>query len=400
MLTKTRPCSRRYRTRRTLFAGLAAVGLLAAGCGGGATASGSPGKTLTIPYIASTTGPAAGYKADFKVPPKLVKKMLGKTNGQKVPNVKFKFLEAGLSPSRGVRDFRQAMKSDPVVVMGGGSTVSTAVAPLANRAGVPFIATGASKVSIAAKNRPWVFTPWASPQQVQGAAVKRWLKHEPQIKRVVMLENVQDAASKTQGDAAAAGVKAAGKTLAGVVSFNTGTTDFAPLISKAKSLKPDGIIVASTPPEASSIDKAIKQSLGARISVYQIQNTLSQGFFTTVGAAAKGNYAGTTFYAGASSPGVQKYVTSFKKLSGGVRPTYAEIYDGFQFLTAALKKVDLAGKSTKDARKALDHALRNTCIDPVVGNKECFNSQGYVKKQPLLLRFDAHVHGTVVGPGK
>jgi branched-chain amino acid transport system substrate-binding protein len=376
---------------------LALVACTVAACGdSGETAS--DGGTVTIPYLGSSTGPAAGFKQDIQVPPRLATMELERSPRPGMPKVKFERLEDGLDPARAVKNFREAMKSDPIAVLGVTSNTSAAIAPLAKAEKVPFIATGASKVSIAADNRPWVYTPWADPAQVQGTAVKQWLELEPEVKRVVMVQNEQEAASKTQGDAAAGGLEAAGAELVGKVAFNTSTTDFAPLVTRAASYKPDGIIVASTPPQASAIDQAIRKQ-GIEASVYQIQNSIAEGFFTTIGDAAEGYYGGTTFYADASTPSVKEYVTEFEKLSGGVRPTYSQIYDGFRFLLAALEKADIAGKSTDEARDAVRLALDEVCITAVIGRKECFNDQGYIEQPPILLRFGKDGKATIAKGG-
>lgn len=390
----TRP--RRRAARALPCAALAVAACTLAACGESEQVA-SGGETVTIPYLASTTGPAAGFKQDMVVPPQIVTMEL--ENGDRnLPKIEFDRMEDSLDPAQAVRNFREAMKEDPIAILGVSSNTSAAIAPLANAQKVPFIATGASKVSIASDNRPWVYTPWADPAKVQGTAVQQWLELEPDVKRVVMIQNEQEAASKTQGDAAAGGLEAAGAQLVGKVGFNTSTTDFAPLVTRAAGYNPDGIIVASTPPQASAIDQAIrKQNIDA--SVYQIQNSIAEGFFTTIGDAAEGYYGGTTFFAGADTPSVGKYVKEFEERSGGVRPTYSQIYDGFQFLMAAIEKANVEGKSTDEAREAVRQALDEVCIAAVIGREECFNDQGYIEQPPILLKFGKDGGATVADGG-
>ena len=362
--------------------GLATTSLAACGA---TTSEAVSGDSLTIPYLAAVAGPAAGAKEDIEVPPELImQKVSGAEKSGKLPELKIVMHENNLDPTQAVRDFKNVMESDPVVILGAQSNTATAIAPLAARAKVPFVALGTSSVATAADNRPWVFTPWADAQEVQGQAVGQWLDKEPQVKKVVVIINEQEAASKVQGDAASKGAESADAEVVETVSIDTDTTDFAPVIARAKKADADGVIIATQPAQASALAEVIQEQ-NWDVSGYLIQNTLSEGFFTTVGDAADGFYAGSTFFAGSKEPTVAKYVADFKKLSGDIPPTYPQIYDGLELLVAALETVDLEGMTVTEAREAIRDALEAACTTAVTGQELCFNDDGYVEAAPILL---------------
>ena len=76
--------------------------------------------------------------------------------------------------------------------------------------------------------------------------IERWLAANPGIKKVVILLDTKDAVSKSDGSAVLpAALKERGITVLDSISFQTGDIDYSAQVTKAKSLNPDGLVVAA-----------------------------------------------------------------------------------------------------------------------------------------------------------
>ncbi len=347
------------------------------------------GSTLIIPFLASNTGPAAAMRDDVRVPAMMVVNAANTAHRPGLPEFSIKFYDSQLDPKQAVRNYQEIVKSDPVLIMGSFSSTSGAVAPLANRDGIPFIAGFSSVADIARKNRPWVFNTTPDLVVVIGDGVKAWFKREPSVKKVVMIQDQKDLAATVQGDGAAKGVTAAGGTMVGTVTFETGATDFAAIVTRAKAMAPDGIVVASLPADGAAIVQEIRRQ-GMHASLFLVQSVLGQGFYQTVGNAAEGAYAATTFFVDDPSPAVQEYVKAFEKASGGLKPVFGLSYESWSFAVAALEKAQVVGKSVKDARLAVRKALETVTIKGVTGMPLHFNAEGFCPHPAILLRIGAN----------
>lgn len=400
-MTSERAGALPVRGRSRFYAGaLTALLLLTvAACGGsgsspqasGSSGSGGGGKTigdtLTIPYLADITGPAASAKNEMLIPAQMVVDEINKASPQGVPKLKIKVYDSQEDPAQAIRNFQTIKDSNPVVVVGSYSATANPVAPVANDAGIPFIAGFTSVISIATDNRPNVFAATPDIAVLEGNALKSWQEAKPSVKRVVVIEDTKNVATSTQGDAAVAALKKLGMSVAGTVSFETGATNLTPLVQKAAGMHPDGVIIAALAPDMVALSKTVKQQgLAKSASVFLLPSGLNAGFFKTIGDDADGYYGGTFFYPGASSPATVAYVNEFKKRSGGSPPGTDLEYTAWKLLAAALTEAKVQGMTVDQARAAVRDALTKASITGATGKERSFNSQGYEQPFDVVLK--------------
>jgi ABC-type branched-subunit amino acid transport system substrate-binding protein len=336
-----------------------------------------------IPYLGSTTGPAAAFANDTTLPAQIAVEAINAEEIDNMPHLTIKQVDSQLDPAKAVANYREIVKDDPVIVVGSYSSEGTAVAPLANADKIPFVVAFSTVPDIPRKNRPYVYSPATEISHVAGVGIEKWLKAEPSIKTVAMIKDEKDVAASAQGGAAATAIEGAGKTLAGTVGFQTGATDFAASVTRALESSPDGVVVASLAGDAVAIVQEIRRQ-NKDVSIYLIQAAVGPAFLTSVGPAADGAYAGTDFYA--SDPRVADYTAAFKKLSGDKAPGYGFPYDAWLLLTRALADADLGCTTGAEAREKIRTALDAVETEGVTGDVIAFNDEGFTDRTGILVR--------------
>jgi branched-chain amino acid transport system substrate-binding protein len=380
-------CRKNARGKRPLAAVAIVLtsALALSACGSGSGGTDVVGDEITIPVLSSTTGPAAPFAKDNTVPAELAVAEYNANRPDGAPTIVLATTDAQLDPGKAVAAYRSALAKNPVVYMGGLTAESSAIAPLANKDKIPFVPTLTSVVSVATANRPWTFVPAASYDDTMREGAGLWLGKEPSAKKVVLLGDDANSATKAQGTATTAGVKAAGREMGDTFTFQTGLTDFGPIIAKIKSSGADGIVVAALPNDAAAAMKEIRRQ-NVDKPVFLTQSALGSAFFSNVGDAARGAYGAGTFFAGDTSPGTVAYVKAFQEKSGGLPPSFDTPYLAWKLVLAAIGKADIKGKTVPDAREAIKDALGSVQITSLSGDTFAVNKDGYTPQKPILLQ--------------
>lgn len=376
-------------TRRA--AALAAcVSMILGGCGSPLAPSSSDtveGDTITIPFLAGATGPAAPLAKDVRIPAEIVVDKANASGNPKLMKISVDYIDDQLDPKQAVTEFQNIQRSNPILIVGSFSSTSAAVAPLANKAEIPFIAGFSSVTSIASDNRPWTFTTTPELADILGEGVKGWFAQEPDVKRVVLIRDVKDLAARSQAQNVSDGITAAGGEVVGTVDFQTGETDFAAIVNKVRSYNADGIAIGALPTDGGAILRELKRQ-GVTASRFLTQSVIGAGFSEAVGDAADGAYSSLFFSNADPAPAVREYVAEFKKRSGGLAPSFALSLDTWNVVVKALEMADVHGKTVTEAREAVRKALETLTVDNVAGGTLSFNEQGYMPHPSILVRLD------------
>lgn len=136
--------------RSRLAAGLAALALLAAGCGGSSKASSSNKGPIPIGVLTSLTGTFTPWGIQTRDGSQLAVDEINASGGIHGRKLQLFVADDGSSPTTGIDSFRRLTQQDHVVALGGliDSDVATATARLAEQAHIPMflVKAGASEI--------------------------------------------------------------------------------------------------------------------------------------------------------------------------------------------------------------------------------------------------------------
>ncbi len=277
---------------------------------------------------------------------------LGGAAGKLVPII----YDTRWSGTEAISLVRKLIDSDQVEVIVGpmSSTESEVALPVANRMETPIITPTAAKPGIATANRPWAFGFATTADKLDGSLVKAWHDKNPSIKSVVILVDAKDGVSSSECTRVfPPALDKAGVKVLDTISFQTGDIDFSAQVTKASSLKPDGVVLCGLYTESAHVVKEMRrqgmtQPIVAGIAV------MSDRFNALAGADANGIMSVTDFFAGNDDPAIvawaQEYETRFKNPPTNVG---ALTYDTLYLTRECIRQRGVAGKDLAADRTAI-----------------------------------------------
>ena len=376
--------------QKKAVAGIACIAMsagLAAGCGGGESGGDTVSKkSITIVHMASTTGAIASYRASIIPPTQMALKVINADGGINGATLKSKEYDSASKPAQAVSTYRRVSKDTVAIVGPNSSAELSAVAPLANAAGIPLVAGLPSIVQIAKDNRPNVFMTSPSFQPVAKDATDAWFA-KTGVKNVAVLSNTQDISTKGQADYSIAAMKSSDRKIVRKVDFQNGTTDFGPLVKRTVAGSVDGVFVCSQPQDGVAIVQELKrQEYGGPILLCQF--SFGPQFTDNVGKAGIGVYTFTSLWLqGNPAPSVAKWVAEYEKAAKTpANAPAALVYESWLLLAEAMRKADVTGMPVDKARKAIAAELPKVSITGITGDEVKFNKDGFIDRAGTLLQ--------------
>jgi branched-chain amino acid transport system substrate-binding protein len=209
-------------------------------------------KTLKIGEILPYTGPASGWSAPITRVVKLAFEKVNKAGGMKIAGETYLLDlvstddEASPEKARACAE-RLIFREKVPIILGPTTTPSTlAIMPLAeaNKVILCISSTGPVKFT----ECMFRLSPeWATAQSMPFFTYIA--KQRPTLKKWIVMSR-DDEGGRTTAAGGASSALASGLQVASVELFAQGTKDFAPTITRIMALKPDGIWMEATPPEA------------------------------------------------------------------------------------------------------------------------------------------------------
>lgn len=230
----------RYRLAAPVAAAVLLTGCAAGGSGG------SSGKTIKVGTLYSVTGPAANVGDKMRKGTELAVDQLNQQGGIGGKKIEWKFYDPAGDTSTAVSQTRKLLTSDKVdVVVGGGSAsgIALAMGQLTEPAKKVFVATeGARQIVQPEAKHPLTFKATFNDTVVVNKIVQYW--QAKGIKRVALLPDTsgfgQSALEVAKTAVPAAGIKL------DVASFDPGTSDFTPLLSRLAKNRPQAYLAWTT----------------------------------------------------------------------------------------------------------------------------------------------------------
>ena len=226
-----------------------------------ASAAGKPsGEPLKIGLISSFSGPSASagtmQSLDMDIALEKIDAQ-GGVNGHPIQIIKE---DAQLDPQGGVTALRKLAEQDKVLAVIGpvSSGQWDVAAPLANQLQV--VDTNVNATKDDSTKPPWAFRLAGVDSDMAPIGIAGYHKQYPQVKKVVIVGDIREASSEYSVHQSYPKVlKELGFTILDTLGFPTGQTDFSAIVTKAKSLQPEGVITSMFLAEGLGLQKEMER---------------------------------------------------------------------------------------------------------------------------------------------
>lgn len=345
------PCVQRLGLRLGLGI-LLTLGLIGAACtrteesdgggeGGAETTETGP---IKVGFFAPLTGPVAADGEAAKRGAELAVEVINGNGGVDGREIELIQYDDAFSPDEAANLTRRLVEQDDVVavISGSYSTPTRAAAPIAEQAGVPFIASYAVDPTITeVGEHVWRIGALAT---VQGAVGAELVTEDLGAQRIAMLviDNDFGAALASAFDQTAV---AAGAEIVYQERYPLGESDFRALLDGLEQSDPDAIYAIGYYAEAASFVKQA-QDAGIDAQIVGQEGYDSPSFLELAGDAAEGVIITTDLDRDSDRESVQQFLESFEAEYGTTADIVAaSCYDAVQVLVQAIEN---AGGTTPD----------------------------------------------------
>lgn len=295
---------------------------------------------LTIALFAHLSGNFAEYGISFRNAVELYLDEVKARGGIDGHPVKLIVEDDRNSPQEAAAVARKIVETPGVLVAIGSwsTTASLAAAPIFTEAKIPQISPTASHPDFT-RQSDFLFRQNNTDDIL--AQYNAQTIQQLKAKRIVIPYSQDDWGVYTSQATSAAIIENGGEVLL-TESVIPGTKDFRPLISKIKSLNPDGVFLALPYQEASIFMQQLRQA-GINIPAGGGIPLTSPKFIELGGKAVEGTVLHTIFFAG--DPGKREFVEAYRAKYGKAPDQFAAFaYDATGVALAAIDRVIKSGK--------------------------------------------------------
>ena len=243
---------------------------------------------VKLGLITPMTGPLASYG---KIQSIIVKLAVDDVNAKGGVNGSLIQLDVGDSqtdPGQAVLLFRRYVGEGYFGVIGPMTgTQWETISPLANQLQMPSVSVNAIKPGVTV--RPWTIRLQPPDDTQIPESFKVFLKHFPNVKKVVITADVREASSKAAADALAKVAADNGIQVLDTVEFSSRSTDLSAAAIQIKSRNPDAILTAAFPAQAMLLAKEFNTQ-GVTAPVFCTATLWSGPFINMVGELGRNWY--------------------------------------------------------------------------------------------------------------
>ena len=275
---------------------------------------------------------------------------------------------------------KKLLSRDKVVLLlsGGTSTQCLEMAPLAQGARIPLVATTATASEVTAK-RDYVFrTCFIDP--FQGAVLARFAHSTLKVRRVALLTSVSSTYSVGLSKVFREHLKALGGELVADQKYSEGDKDFRAQLTAIKAAKPDAIAATGSYVEAALICKQARE-LGLTLPLFGGDSWEAPELLSIGGNAVEGVYFVSHYSSASTAPNVTAFVKKYAaRFDGAIPDSMAPLaYDATLIVAEAIARA-----GTTDGPKLRD-ALAATKNFPGVTGRTTLDAQRNASKSAVIL---------------
>lgn len=358
-------------------------------------ASKPAGKPIKVAYLTPITGRAAAYGQLQKLAVQMAVEDINKAGGINGAPLEVVREDSPFDPKQAVTLVRKVAEQDKALMIFGpfSSGEFEVAAPLANQLQVPLVNSVTGKAGIPAANRPWVFKSAMTEDKMLSVGVDALKKKYPGVKRVLIVGDVKEAVNESIIKTVFPKLlKDAGFEIIDTLGFETGTTDFGPVVTKIKEIKPDAMAYSSIGAEFLSFGKEVERQ-GVKIPGVTGTQAWAGPFIKQLGSAVDGWIAIGTFDKDDPDPAVKAWVGRFdalKQADPGIaaKDTPAtidvHIYDAMMASADIMRKANItADMPLEEARTKIRDGFQNLKNYKGVKHTISITPTGDVDWQPL-----------------
>jgi branched-chain amino acid transport system substrate-binding protein len=295
-----------------LLVAAAALALTLAGAAFGGSAGSQP---IRVGAVFSETGGLGSIGSPGLAGMRLAAAEINADGGVLGRRVQLVTADSRSSPAAVARAVRRLIERDRVVALGGlnDSTLALAAGPVAQRAGIPFVTSGATLPSLPRRVGDTFFMA-AFGDDAQAHAVADFARTDLRARSAALLVDRGSDFTRALARFFRQRFVARGGTVAGRLSYASGERNFAPLMARIRALRPrpDVLFFSALPSEAGSL---VRQARAAGLT----QPILSgDGFDTPLIGRVAGRLADDVYYSthvalDSDAPAVRRFVAAYRR---------------------------------------------------------------------------------------
>ncbi|HVP17348.1 MAG TPA: ABC transporter substrate-binding protein, partial [Spirochaetia bacterium] len=311
---------------------------------------------IKVGAVETLTGDNSAYGVSIR---KGLELALSEINAGKLlgaAKIRLIFMDDKADKQEGISVFSRLIDDEKVSAIIGPTLSSTAFAadPVAQKAGVPVLATSNTATGITAMGNFIFRDSLLQSGVIPGSLAAVAARFHP--RKAALLYEATNEYSKSEAEVFKAALQKLGIQLVATESYSRGDADFRTQLSKLNARRPDIFVVSSLVGEAIPVLQQARE-IGIVQPIVGGNGFNSPNVLRNAKAAAEGLIVGSAWFIDSTAPKSRAFVAAFRKMYSADPDQFAaQAYDAMHILAAALKKVKLTGDLAQD-RAAVQQAL-------------------------------------------
>lgn len=275
------------------------------------------GREVRIGLMVPLTGTGAEWGQNARIASDIAVEEINAAGGIGGLPVRLVTYDYETKESEGISVINRLVSRDRVLAVSGPcfSSVVEVVFPQLDRLQIPVNSYCSAKPGLGALSK-WGFRNSLTSDKQLAPVVARWVE-EYDIKKVVIIHDLEDAVSKAEGTIVLPPLlEEHGVEILDYLTYRTRDTDYSAQITSAKALNPDGVALGSCYQQAAGIVKEMRRQ-GMQQPIIGGSCVGASGFISIGGEATEGSYVSTAAWVDDPRPEVRALVEEISKRNGG-----------------------------------------------------------------------------------
>jgi branched-chain amino acid transport system substrate-binding protein len=308
-----------------------------------------PSDMLRIGCITALTGDGAAYGIAEQRGLALAAEEINQAGGIDGKRIRVLCEDDQLNPSAGLDAMRKLIDADkvPVIIGAGGSSVTLALAPIAERRKVVLFSPSSTADAIKDAG-DYVFRNVPS-NNTQGDSAAAFARKQLTASNAAIFQMNNDY-GLSLGSSFKAAFEAAGGKIVSVASYDAGTADFRGELAKIRDLAPDVVFFPGYAEDSGLILKQARE-LGIKSTFIGGDGSYSPTLIKVAGPAAEGSYYTVMGMAvGSADQKIDRFIAACKaKYGTAPQLSSAYAYDALLTIAEAIRRGGYSGERIKNA---------------------------------------------------